>query len=193
MVTVNLMVAVLFIVIVNRATGFEDSYFYPCSWVGKTFKISSGNTTVGVWDFDFTGKGSMLEIFGEVLQLECVRIEGQFIILRKIGTSMTSCMSIYNITGDAFKLYYRDIYEHIPTKFLVKPNILCDVCRDFVPYIARVNGYSDDKLSSRPYCLYPKGCSVPDITTICNENIEKKIDEGTCDRTPPEMPMMMNM
>jgi hypothetical protein len=51
---------------------FKDSHHYPCSWVGKTFKVSEGNVSIGVWDFDFTGKGSMLDMLGEVLQLECV-------------------------------------------------------------------------------------------------------------------------
>jgi hypothetical protein len=52
---------------------FKDSHHYPCSWVGKTFKVSEGNVSIGVWDFDFTGKGSMLDMLGEVLQLECVK------------------------------------------------------------------------------------------------------------------------
>ena len=30
---------------------------------------------------------------------------------RKIGTDMTSCMSIYNVTGDAFKFYYSKNYS----------------------------------------------------------------------------------
>ncbi|XP_071153135.1 uncharacterized protein [Mytilus edulis] len=117
-----------------------DARFYPCSWVGKTFKVSVDTTTVGSWSFDFTGKGSMLEMLDQVLQLECVKIHGQFIILRKIGTEMMSCMSIYNITEDAFRFYYRHRYVN-------NPKSVCDVCHDFKPFIARVGGKADGELS----------------------------------------------
>ena len=176
--------------IVVEVNCFKDSHHYPCSWVGKTFKVSEGNVSIGVWDFDFTGKGSMLDMLGEVLQLECVKIEGQFIILRKIGTDMTSCMSIYNVTGDAFKFYYSKNYMNKPLDTLSQPNSMCDICRDFVPYIARVNGKADGLVKLTPPCLYPKGCNVKDKKAVCKGNKEQKIDEGVCDRTPPKMPMM---
>ena len=176
--------------IVVEVNCFKDSHHYPCSWVGKTFKVSEGNVSIGVWDFDFTGKGSMLDMLGEVLQLECVKIEGQFIILRKIGTDMTSCMSIYNVTGDAFKFYYSKNYMNKPLDTLSQPNSMCDICRDFVPYIARVNGKADGLVKLTPPCLYPKGCNVKDKKAVCKGNKEQKIDEGVCDRTPPKIPMM---
>ncbi|VDI72612.1 Hypothetical predicted protein [Mytilus galloprovincialis] len=159
-----------------------DARFYPCSWVGKTFKVSVDTTTVGSWSFDFTGKGSMLEMLDQVLQLECVKIHGQFIILRKIGTDMMSCMSIYNITEDAFRFYYRH-------RYVDNPKSVCDVCHDFKPFIAR-----GQIAVSFPNCIYPRNCSdLKPRSAICDDRKEKKIEEGTCDRTPPPMPMMPGM
>ncbi|XP_063425346.1 uncharacterized protein LOC134708630 [Mytilus trossulus] len=58
-----------------------------------------------------------------------------------------------------------------------------------------VGGKVDEQIAvSFPNCIYPRNCSdLKPRSAICDERKEKKIEEGTCDRTPPPMPMMPGM